>query len=438
MYRTGKNLRRGQAAILMTMSLVTTLGTLGLVVDFGWAYFRRSAARTAAESAAIAGAVAASNKALDCGTVNVTCQALTNCPANPTNPPVTNIDRACLYAKQNGFRTAANQSVAIAADRQNSPVAGIQPHYWVSATVTEHLPQTFSAAIGHPWATVKVRSTAGVFLRPAGACIYGLAPTGVGVSVNGNVTVESGCGIYVNSSDSASAMSAGGSSTVRASVINVVGGYNPNGGADVQPAPQTGSTITTDPMATKVAPDAAFVSSLPCSPAITQDSVITMPSDGYYRICSGGFTMTSNKSLTIPSGTYILSGGDIDWRNGTLRATGPVTFYLTGSFSSISVNGNIDVQLDAPPSGPLRGLLFFLDRTKTLTNVSFNGGSNMLLNGSLYFPTSDIKYSGGSSAKNEYTALIAQHITFVGNSYFKSDLQGGFNGLGAPVIGFIE
>jgi hypothetical protein len=121
-----------------------------------------------------------------------------------------------------------------------------------------------------------------------------------------------------------------------------------------------------------------------------------------------------------------------------LRATGPVTFYLTGTFSSISVNGNMDVLLNAPPTGALRGMLFFLDRSKTLSSITFNGGSNMLLNGSLYFPTSDIKYSGGNATANEYTALIGQHITFIGNSFFKADIAGGFNGLGAPTINLLE
>jgi hypothetical protein len=86
----------------------------------------------------------------------------------------------------------------------------------------------------------------------------------------------------------------------------------------------------------------------------------------------------------------------------------------------------------------MKGVLFFQDRTKTLTNVVFNGGANMLLNGSLYFPTSDIKYSGGSTTKNEYTAIVAYHINFIGNSYFTSDINGGYTGIGAPLVGFIE
>jgi hypothetical protein len=51
---------RGQAALLMTLSLTALLGAMGLVVDFGWAYWRKEAASTAATAAASA-AIAAAN-----------------------------------------------------------------------------------------------------------------------------------------------------------------------------------------------------------------------------------------------------------------------------------------------------------------------------------------------------------------------------------------
>jgi Flp pilus assembly protein TadG len=431
--------RRGQVALLATMLLVVMLGVLSLTVDFGWAYFRKEAARAAAESGAMAAAIAASeNASFDCTAASASCQSTTNCPANPIKPAVTNLDGACLYAKQNGFRTAGNQTVTVAANRVNSPVSGVSPNYWVSTTVTERIPQLFSRAVGQPWATVAVRSTAGIFLRAAGACIFALATTGTGLSVNGTMDIESGCGIYVNSTNASNAMTAGGNSRTTASVINIVGGYNTNGGAYISPLPSTGRPPTPDPLASRNGPDAALISSLPCSPAITANSSITMPGSGYYKVCSGGFTMTGNKNLTIPGGTYVFTGGDMDLRNGTLRATGPVTFYMTGSFSSVQINGNVDIELAAPTTGPYRGLLFFQDRNITLSSIRFNGGSSMVLSGSLYFPTSDMDFSGGNTTENSFTALVAQHIKFVGNSYLKADLNGTYNGLNNPLTALLE
>ncbi len=46
---------RGQAAIMLSLSMVVSLGTLGLVTDLGWMYWRKEAAESAAEAAAMAG-----------------------------------------------------------------------------------------------------------------------------------------------------------------------------------------------------------------------------------------------------------------------------------------------------------------------------------------------------------------------------------------------
>jgi hypothetical protein len=433
-FRSHRSSRRGQAAVLVTMTLVMSMALIGLVVDFGWAYYRKVSARAAAESAALGAAITASNKTPFCVTL-ATCQSSTNCPSDPPSPPVTNIDAGCLYAKKNGFRTAGNQTVAITAGK-NGGTTSTTADYYVTATITENLPQLFSRVGSHNTATVSVRSTAGVFLHPAAACIYALAPAGTGFSIGGTITIQSGCGIYVDSNDATSAMTGGGNSKITASQINVVGGFNPNGGTTISPTPTTGVQATTDPLASRSAPDVPTSCDIS---GISAGQSITMPASGTIRVC-GDFTLNSNQTTTIPGGTYVLSSGAINWKNGTLRATGPVTFYMTGTFTGITINGNMDVQLNAPPTGALRGMLFFLDRSITLTgnSVTMNGGSNMLLNGSLYFPTSDIKYSGGNATSNEYTALIAQHINFIGNSFFKADIGGGFNGLGAPTINLLE
>jgi Flp pilus assembly protein TadG len=53
--------QQGQAALFMTMTITVSMGWIGLVVDFGWAYWRREACATAANSAAFAAALAASS-----------------------------------------------------------------------------------------------------------------------------------------------------------------------------------------------------------------------------------------------------------------------------------------------------------------------------------------------------------------------------------------
>ena len=109
--------RRGQTVVLYTLTIIPLFGVLGLVVDIGWAYYRREAAQTAADAAASAAAqaayTAAGGGAPSCSTSGVGCfaaGAAYTCPetiATPSN----NIQVGCMYAKENGFTTAGKQKV---------------------------------------------------------------------------------------------------------------------------------------------------------------------------------------------------------------------------------------------------------------------------------------------------------------------------------------
>src|SRR4051794_14206750 len=94
---SGRNNQRGQASIFITLTLLVTLGLLGLVVDIGWAYWRKQAAKAAAQSAAIGASVAKGAAAIGftCGT-SATCVTDQPCSATPSNPPVTIFDNGCL------------------------------------------------------------------------------------------------------------------------------------------------------------------------------------------------------------------------------------------------------------------------------------------------------------------------------------------------------
>jgi Flp pilus assembly protein TadG len=444
-----RNPRRGQAAIMVTLSLIPTLGLLGLVVDIGYSYYRKQMAQTAAETAAIAAAMAVENNALTCNTAGLVCQDATACPASPTLSATSNMTNGCLYAKQNGFVNSGNQTVTMEAHlttTKSPPVTGASPAYWVSATITETEPTLFSAVLGKASTLVVARSTSGVFTEPANACIYSLAPNGNGLKVNGSVTINSSCGVYVDSNSTTNpyALDFGGSSAnMTASKIQIVGSWNQNGNGTVSPTPLTGVASTADPLASIQAPKYTEScddnGSLPTMSASTISSKMAAHG-GVFEECST-FTINGGSAITLPAGTYVMKNAGISWKNGTISGTG-VTFYFTGSGGSdtISINGNMNVNLTAPSTGLQHGMLFMQDRSisNESMSISINGGSGLVLDGALYFPGQDVSYSGGSTTTNNYTALIAYTITFVGNSYFKADLGGNFTGIGAPQVGVLE
>ena len=85
--------------------------------------------------------------------------------------------------------------------------------FWVTARVSQTVPQLFSAVMGNTSGKVAARATAG--LNPAKDCIYVLDPSASGAYYqNGSTTVTSACGIYVNS-NSATAMTNSGNSTLQ-------------------------------------------------------------------------------------------------------------------------------------------------------------------------------------------------------------------------------
>ena len=175
---------RGQALLMITVSSFAMFGVLGLAVDLGWAYYVRTSASAAADAAAM-GAIQAANQAVaagvaySCGANGIVCNSdPVDCPVSPTT--TTNIGNGCLYAKANGFQSSGNQNVTMQSDVGSTPptAAGItNVQYWVTARVSQRIPQLFSAVSGHTWGTVTARATAAVVAGITGSCVYVLHPT---------------------------------------------------------------------------------------------------------------------------------------------------------------------------------------------------------------------------------------------------------------------
>jgi hypothetical protein len=376
--------QRGQTALFATLTMVPVLGMIGLVVDAGYAQMQREAAQTAAQSAAIAGIMAAKGASnFTCGS-GVTCQSATACPASlttPTNP----IQAACLYAAQNGFTNGAkggNQTVTIAANTTAPPISGTSPSYWISATVSQKLPLTFLAVLGQQFGNVSANSTAAVFGGGGGdGCLYVMGTSGTDISMSaGGIT--SNCGVYVNSNSSAAVDSAGGAiSTTGTAKTDIVGGWTHAGGT-ISPAPVLGASVESDPFASMTAPTAGSCAS-PVSIA-----------SGSQTIDPGTYCSTisiSGGTLTLNPGLYYLEGG-ISMSGGTIQSSGSgVTFYVeSGSFDMAAGN----ITLNAPTSGTWQGILIFQSRTNS-SGVSFSGGTQTY-SGAVYAPDSAFSFSGGT------------------------------------------
>jgi len=428
-----RNHQRGSVFLMIMLMAVPMFVMVGLVVDVGWAYYTRQTAHAAAES----GALAAAQAALDgikaggtytCGSQGLRCYAVSSpysCPSTTPNPVTTTVDTACAYAAANGFSTGGpnGQAVTVVANT-TSPQLGVKVNYWVTVQISQNNPLTFGAVLGGRYLNVGAHATAADMLAVPANCVIALDRSAHGaVTVQGGADVSVGCGVASNSSATDALAVNGHVSTLNASSIEVVGGST--GSGTINPTPTTGAPLVADPYADLPSP----TPTTPCTPdpGITGGTVTLDP--GTY--C--GITITGNATVTFNSGTYVLLGGGLSAGSSNTTLTGNgVTFYNTCSsgacnggssgYQPISLTGNVAVTFSAPTSGLYSGILFHQD--PTVNNPSqdkITGNSTMNLTGALYFPKSNLLFSGGSVATSGNTMIVADTVTFSGGSSFLGD-----------------
>jgi hypothetical protein len=198
-----RNARRGQALLLVTLSLFAMCGLLGLAVDLGWSYYVKKSAQNAADSAALAAAYAA------LGAVGETApfpssyiQSLSSCPGAEA------LSNACLYAAQQpnpnepsyGFTPGGDgghQNVTLESGANSSPTdcaptptgPCVTADYWVTVRTAEVIPQLFSAVLGNTTGLSSARATAAAVQTIVNGSLITLnrrfdtSPAGTGIDV---------------------------------------------------------------------------------------------------------------------------------------------------------------------------------------------------------------------------------------------------------------
>jgi Putative Flp pilus-assembly TadE/G-like len=383
----------GQMMLLVTVALIVLLGLAGLATDFGLLWTEKRQIQTAADAAAVAGALAVVSGG------NVTTAAKTD-------------------SSVNGFTDGSN-SVTVTVN--NPPASGSYAgdSSAVEAIVTKPERTYFLRVLGYNSVAITGRAVAHT---GAHDCIYVMDPSANNaLVVSGSASLSSGCGIIVNSSSS-QAMVSSGSACISASAIGVNGNYSSGSCAPV-PTPKTGVPAALDPLAYLTEPTPGT-----CTPSTASGHGYTATngatiSHGTY--CSG-ITVPGGVTLNLNSGLYILDGGGLTV-SGTSSIIGTgVTFYNTqgaASYKPIVISGGSSSSLTAPTSGTYEGILFFEDRSITSTQQNtISGGSTGAFQGALYFLHSPLVYSGGSiGSSTAYTVIVADTLTISGSSTVNDD-----------------
>jgi hypothetical protein len=385
---------RGFVLITTVLTLVVLMAFLGLAIDVGYVQFVKTRMQTAADAAALGG--------------------VQEIKANGTAGAVA---AARADAALNGF-TNGRGGVTVAVN--NPPATG---YYQTDATavevvISQTVPAFFLQLAGTTSTTVRARAVA---REGSGtSCLYTLDPTGSNsFSASGGATVQVSCGVLVNSSSS-QAMNVSGGAHVTGAYVSVVGGYSSSGGGVISPAPTTGAMAEFDPLSYLPAPSVGS-----CTQTNLSVSGVARTLDpGVY--CNG-IRISGGANVTLNSGTYILEGGGLNVSGGaTLSGPGGVTFYNTAGggygYGAINISGGTNINLVAPTTGSLAGILFYQDRSiSSGAGSSLSGGSSAVFQGTLYFPTTTLNYSGGSSSSAAYTVMVAKSVNFSGGTILNND-----------------
>jgi hypothetical protein len=411
--------------------MVVLIAFVGLAIDVGSLRFTKRQMQSAADAAAIAGAL----EVPYCGGTN-NCAALQTAATSAVTENGLTGGTFLTNCATTGTQLTFNINNPPCAQGAADPNSGKSNYVEVVASQTK---QTyFAQAIGFNRVPISVRAEA--MRTPNPNCIYALDPTGGNaITVDLLAVVTSACGI-VDESSAWNALSCNLIAKVTAPQISVVGGVQ---GLLCSPSstPKTSIRVPTpaDPLGSLPKPALLACGTSTSSPyhgsanPLAILGTATLYPDAAY---CGGINILPTANVTFMPGTYVIKSGGLLGLQGGLNinllanVTGNgVTFYNYGpnagiTFVAPSVNLG-GVNLVAPTSGTYACILFFQDPQDTAGAYIIGSSSwNTVLQGAYYFPSANVLYAAGLPAS--YNILVAKDIEFLALTVGSTNLTSSF------------
>lgn len=386
-----QNGTRGQAMILIVFSIIGLIGVSALAIDGGNAFLDRRKAETAADAAALTGAI--------------------------TRIEGGNWRAAALAAAaSNGYdNNGTTNTVELNTPPLNGPYAGNSEY--IEVILTSRLSTYFGSVVGIPQITNVVKAVSQS--KPAmygpifdGYALVSLAPNSncdkqLSFVIQGEATISlEGGGVFVNSDNRKCAFIQFGEGSVR---INDQSPITVVGGAQVQKP----RLITPFPMQTGAAP-------IPYPPAFEMPKPSCGTKEAAVDELTGNMTPGSWGGEDFPpigvhelqAGVYCIGGNVVVADGNRLIGNGVVLFVERGE---VRISGSAEVQLDAPKKGPNAGLLIYMPITNRSALV-LNGNLNSTYTGTILAPSANIRLKGLESKRGFHSQIIGYTIGVDGTS----------------------
>ena len=403
---------KGGIAIMFAMAVPMLLFTVGFTVDYAIATKQRQSLQLAADAAALAGA-----KGLSL--------------ADSKRENVDSVVKAVVYSYvDSNSNSHASQSIAISTATRDSPLE-------VTVGLAQSVATPFGGGFGLLSPSLWVSATARVVGRP-NICILGLdASEGGTISLEKNARVTGqNCAVYSNSSHTLSIKSKN-SSNLSASFICTVGGKDGRPG-NFNPEPYTDCPSFEDPLKGRPEPIAGA-----CDESLEIDITTSRTlRPGTY---CGGLRIRNGARVVLSSGIYVIKDGPLLVEDTASLIGEHVAFYFSGDAAVFTFERPTTIELSAPKTGVMAGLLMFGSRSQSEKNQYkiLSDNARMLL-GTIYLPRGTIHVDANQpiADKSAYTAIVARKVTLYGGPHLVLNtnyeqatvpVPDGIKGAGQPV-----
>jgi len=416
----------GQTLVFTALLMCCLMGFMALAIDMGVLFRTQRRLQVAADSAAVAAALADHYvmTVTGCGTgvSSIDCAAYKAANDNGvTNTGSITVNNPPSYGSHSG-----TEYIEVIIGQSN-------PTFFM-ATFNALMPGGSSNSSSM---TVGARAVAGIV--PSQLCAYALSKTAEGaVEVQGSAQIDTpGCVLQIDSNNAAALCTTGGASVNDAAGIRIVGAQSPSGPCNgTQTNTSTGANYVGDPFAGLPSP--TCIPGTNVSTATTINSTTTLPSQ-VQPVGSGssGATVTCfSNAATIAGGTTLGTAGGNQifvFENG-LDMGGSGSGQITINGTIMIQNGNYTQEntaltIDAPTSGTYNAIAIWVPASNTSVScdssissfkgdsapggaclqIQFGSGGTSSLDGMIYAPGAQLYLQdhGGAAL---VTTVIANEI----------------------------
>ena len=384
----GNRSQSGQALIVLVFAIMGLLGITALAVDGGNAYADLRRAQNAADTAALAGALARI-RAADW------------------------VYASLASAAENGYTNDGTRSIVeLHSPPESGPNAG--DIEYIQVVITSNVPTYFAPIVGMMEITNVVQAVARTKTPEYkemynGAAVVSLAPNSDCLArpafwVHGEATLSlKGGGVFVNSGNSTCALITAGNGSIRLQDgnISIVGRARIQKPQLITPYPPSIGE------ASVLYPPAFIMPKIGCQQEAVVSEDGTDMSPGWW---DGDFPPEGVETLS--NGVYCVNGDFILGDGQRLEGNGVVIKLEHGR---LQFSNHAQFDLGAPHSGEYAGLLIYAP-VENKSKIVLNGGPDANLVGTIFAPGAQIILNGSDNPSGWKTQIIGYTIEAKGNS----------------------